>query len=93
MTRRHGLSKYARVLTIGIWLVNGSAAAAPESPLPGREPPGCAERAPETQSGFKKLVRDLQGLDDPVVFLQLPRSSHRDDVGRTGDDDSRHDSV
>ncbi len=38
------------MLAIGIGLVNGSAIAEPESPLPGREPPGCAERAPETRS-------------------------------------------
>ena len=62
-------------LAIGVWLAQCTAAAAaePAPQLGGPEPPGCAERAPETQESLRALVRNLQGHDDPRMMASWDR--------------------
>jgi hypothetical protein len=62
-------------LAIGVWLAQCTAAAAtePAPRLAGPGPPGCAERAPETQASLRALVRDLQGHDDPRMMASWDR--------------------
>ncbi|MBW2540499.1 MAG: HEAT repeat domain-containing protein, partial [Deltaproteobacteria bacterium] len=56
-----------------VWLAPIAQASDARDPLRGAEPPGCAERPPETEASLRDMVSRLQGADNPFMLPSWDR--------------------